>query len=53
LNEVWLILSLSILGFLILTARVYGGMHYVSDILAGLLFGFALTSVLLYTLLIL
>lgn len=48
LNEPWLLCELAVLGFAILLARVYGGMHYVSDILAGLLFGSALTSMLLY-----
>lgn len=38
-----LLLTLALLGFLILFARVYGGLHYVSDILAGLLFGAVVT----------
>ena len=37
--SLWPFVGMAIMGVMILVARVYGGLHYVSDILAGLLFG--------------
>jgi len=35
----WIFYSMLVMGVMILVARVYGGLHYVSDIVAGLIFG--------------
>ena len=40
----WLLPTLSVLGILILLSRIYGGLHYVSDVIAGLVFGYLITS---------
>lgn len=44
-----LLTTMVVLGFFILLARVYGGLHYVSDILAGLLFGVVVTYLLFFS----
>src|SRR3989338_9898123 len=50
-HELWLLLSLVVMSLLILLARVYGGLHYVSDVLAGLVFGYLMTSGFLFIIL--
>ena len=39
-----LVFTLIVMGGLILLARVYGGLHYVSDVVAGLFLGYLLAS---------
>ncbi len=43
-HELWLLSMLAVMSVFILLARVYGGLHYISDVLAGLVFGYLMTS---------